>query len=615
MKKVYSFFFSVLIYYNISAQEFTWAMGLGGADSDFVSGMAIDAAGDVYVCGGFWSTTMDADPGAGNFTLSNSGVMDHFVAKYAPDGSFVWAFKIGGTGWDGYADIALDEEGNVLVTGGFRLTVDFDPGPSNFDIMSAGDLDLFVAKYSPDGNFIWAKNIGSTGEDYPDGFTTDTNNNAVVSGVFTGTVDFDPGFATENLIPTGSQDNFILKLNPDGIYLWAKKFGSASGETCYDVETDDAGNIYACGHFWGNTDFDPNGTSFMMNAGTFNSQAYALKWDSNGVFIWAGMFGGSGSDVAYDMALDDSGNMLITGHFSGTGDFNPGVGVFDLVGESTIFYGDIFVLKLDAAAVFIWAKAIGPAGTLQSAYAITCGIDDAVYVSGLFDGTVDFDPGGGTSTIASNGVGDCFFVQLDNTGNFLWASSLGSTNSDYGNVLRYRNGNLHAGGLFSGTNVDLDPTSGTFALSSTAFSSDAFVIKLGFDDVGCDFSVTVTTTSFECGLVDGTATAVVTASGTYTYEWDDGQLQTTPTATALSDGIYSVTVSDGACSVVASGIVENDISCPADMNNDNIVNVTDLLIFMANFGSFTCLGDLDYNGVVNVADMLVFMGEFGSSCQ
>jgi hypothetical protein len=130
-----------------SAGNFLWAKQMGGTTWDAGTGIAVDAAGNVYTTGWF-AGTADFDPGPGTFNLTSAGADDIFVSKLDSAGNLVCAKQMGGTGNDQGWGIAVDAAGNVYTTGPFPGTADFDPGPGVFNLTSAGSYDIFVSKLS-----------------------------------------------------------------------------------------------------------------------------------------------------------------------------------------------------------------------------------------------------------------------------------------------------------------------------------------------------------------------------------------------------------------------------------------------------------------------------------
>ena len=137
----------------------------------------------------------DFDPGVGTFELISVGSTDGFLAKYSgTDGSFLWAIGFGSTSTDKGLGVAVDSNGDAVITGVFAGTVDFDPGEGTTDLVSVGGNVAFLAKYSgADGGLLWSLGVGSILTDQGNGVAVDGNGNVIVTGFFTGMADFDPG--------------------------------------------------------------------------------------------------------------------------------------------------------------------------------------------------------------------------------------------------------------------------------------------------------------------------------------------------------------------------------------------------------------------------------------
>ncbi len=167
--------------------------------------------------------------------------------------------------------------------------------------------------------------------------------------------------------------------------------------------------------------------------------------------------GGPDFDSGYSIAVDDSGNVYTTGSFLGTADFDPGPGTSNLTGGGN---WDVFISKLDSAGNFLWAKNVDGANFVEG-FSIALDGSGNVYTTGRFGDTGDFDPGAGTSYLTSAGVWDVFILKLDAAGNFLWAKSMGGSDSEWGNSIELDDlSNIYITGFFSGT-ADFDPGAGT----------------------------------------------------------------------------------------------------------------------------------------------------------
>jgi gliding motility-associated-like protein len=228
--------------------------------------VAFDGSGNTYT-GGYFSGTADFDPSAGVQSITSAGSDDYFIVKLNAAGNFVWAKALGGTLQDRITEIAVDVNGNVLFTGTFLGTADFDPGAGTNNLISAGGGDIVVGKLDTNGNALWASRIGSTNTDIGQSIATDATGNVYVTGGFWGNPDFDPGAGIFELLTSGETDVFILKLNPSGNFLWAASMGYISGEddTGFGIDAGSDGSIFTTGNFVGTTDFDPGSCVFNLS--------------------------------------------------------------------------------------------------------------------------------------------------------------------------------------------------------------------------------------------------------------------------------------------------------------------------------------------------------------
>ncbi|SVB62474.1 uncharacterized protein METZ01_LOCUS215328, partial [marine metagenome] len=243
----------------------------------------------------------------------------------------------------------------------------------------------------------------------------------------------------------------------------------------YSVAVDSSGNVYTTGYFNGTVDFDPGaGTANLTSNG--GSDAFVLKLDSSGNYVWAKSFGSTNTDRGNSVAVDSSGNVYTTGYFNDTVDFDPGAGTTNLTASGN----DVFVSKLDSSGDYVWAKSFGGSGS-DLANSVAVDSSGNVYTTGYFNDTVDFDPGAGTTNLTASG-NDVFVSKLDSSGDYVWAKSFGGIRSDSGNSVAVdSSGNVYTTGSFStyysnGT-VDFDPGAGTANLGTNG-SYDVWVSKL-----------------------------------------------------------------------------------------------------------------------------------------
>lgn len=449
----------------------------GGVEADMVTDTALDSSGNIYAVGSFQGTS-DVNPGPTATNLVSAGDTDIFVMKLDPSGDLVWAHGFGASGADQANAVSVDSSGNVFVTGYYSGTVDFNPSPSTANnLVTAGAWDAFVLKLSSTGAFAWAESFGSaSGNDSGTAIAVDSSGNPVVSGFFTGTVDFDPHPGSTASLTASTGRIFIVRLlSSGGASTMARNVGGSSNDESSSIAVDSSGATYLVGQFQGSSDFDPSGaTQLLTSAGS--TDAFMIKLSLAGALVWAQQIGSSSADLARSVALDSSGNVTLSGDFRDTVDFNPdSSGIFNLTAAGI---SDAFVVQLGSNGSFRWARHIG--GTnIEHGRSITLDNSGNVYLTGRFHGSnADFDPSP-TSTFALSSAGgaDVYVLKLDMLGMFAWAKKLGSWGTDEGvSVSTDTAGNVFVAGRFELT-VAFDPDGSSPTIASNG-NTDSFIAKM-----------------------------------------------------------------------------------------------------------------------------------------
>ncbi|MBL7712633.1 MAG: T9SS type A sorting domain-containing protein [Chitinophagaceae bacterium] len=446
---------------------FDWARSAWGTGNEQPAGIAADAAGNTYVAGNFDSNT-DFDPGPGVLVLEPQGLSDIYLLKLDPGGSLVWAKQVGGSGLAFARSLSLDAAGNILIAGSFVDTCDFDPGPGAFKLVSDNNrADVFVLKLDAGGSLSWAKSMGGPEYDEANAVSPDPAGNIFVSGIFTGTADFDPGPGNTDLVSAGGRDIFVCKLNSSGDLVWARGVGGSEDERSLGRATDGAGQVYTTGTFKGTGDFDPGAGSYPLSAGS--EQVFLCKLDASGSFSWAHSMDVS---TAMGMKAGNDGYLYLCGYFLGKIDIDPGPGKAEI--KSTGGY-DIYILKLDTAGKYEWARSIGGSDD-DIGSALVLDDKNNIYITGSFQNTVDFDPGPGTEMLSCND--DFFILRLDAEGKFNWAKNAVGLSTGTG-IAMNKDLDVFVCGWFL-DKTDFDPDSGVFDLSPAGDGSttDLFVHKM-----------------------------------------------------------------------------------------------------------------------------------------
>lgn len=377
-----------------------------------------------------------------------------------------------GTSYSSGSTVGTDTLGNVYFTGNFTGTIDFDPGPGVYNLTSLGTVpSLYIQKLDDGGNFVWAKMIGTVGTSAPLIKKSKVSNNGYITmtGSYQGTIDFDPGAATYNLISgTSFDDTFIWQLDNNGNLNYAKSIGSSSPHSCYpeDITVDNSFNVCITGTFFNTIDFDPSAGVYNLTPPGPGDDSYILKLDMNGDLVWVKNFApASSADITIlSHTIDNLGNIILGGQFHSTVDFDPGVGTFNM----SIVNGEGFIMELDALGNFVWAKQYGSL-FVQDIEISNLG---SIYCGGVYYNTAntDADPGPSIYGLTGGQGGDVYIQKLNPSGGLIWAVSSGG--ADYSGISGLEidnNENVIYTGAFTG-NSDFDPGAASANFTSVPFN-------------------------------------------------------------------------------------------------------------------------------------------------
>ena len=445
--------------------------------------IGVDQLGNVYTAGNF-IYTMDFDPGPAVYSLTGGSPSGHgiYISKLDADGNFVWAKQISALLEFSQLEIKVDKLGNVYLATDSRTACDLDPGSGTQLMTLTGFRDVIIVKLNSEGNFVWGKHFGGPGDTGPKAtmIELDSDNNIIITGIFNNTVDFDPGPNFYNLTSSAHTQSFILKLNNNGDFLWAKQFGNGpevySGSSINDIKCDRESNMIVTGQFQRTCDFDPGPGVFIVTSSSGSAgDGYISKLDKNGNFIWVRTFGQVGGNNSFvsptGIEIDGENNIVTTGYFIGNFDFDPGPSVNQF---SSINY-DCYILKLNENGNLIWVKRIGDS-EIDTGNDVVIDQAGDVYVVGTFGPSVDFDPGPGVNIITSPNYGASVLIKLSANGDYKYAAPFKDVLS-YASPSLFRRmvvdsyKNIYITGVTG--NVDFDPGPATF---STGYGP--FVLKL-----------------------------------------------------------------------------------------------------------------------------------------
>jgi VCBS repeat-containing protein len=274
---------------------------------------------------------------SGGYNLGPTGATAAFAVKLSPSGNHLWSTYLGGSADDwGYA-VAVDGDGSVLITG---ETVSANWVSGGYDTSYGGDTDAFVAKLSSAGDHLWSSYLGDTHIDFGAGVATDDDGHVYVAGT-TFSPDWVSGGYDTTLDEGGGSfwagDGFVVKLNPNGNHLWSTYLGGSSWDEGVDVATDAAGNVFVTGTT-DSPDWVSGGYDTTHNGG--GGDAFVAELGPSGNHRWSSYLGGTRYDDGTGVAVDGEGNVLVTGETSSEG------WVYGGYDESFNYWGNGFLAKL-----------------------------------------------------------------------------------------------------------------------------------------------------------------------------------------------------------------------------------------------------------------------------
>ncbi|WP_147371334.1 SBBP repeat-containing protein [Meiothermus hypogaeus] len=358
-----------------------WTRQFGTDRLDKASALAVDSQGNVLVAG----EVVNALPGQAPL-----GRTDAFLRKYDPNGNPIWTRQFGTGGFDEANALAVDGQGNVLVAGQVEGAL---PGQIHL-----GNSDAFLRKYDPNGNPIWTRQFGTSGDEAASALAVDGQGNVLVAGWVTGAL---PGQTH-----LGKSDAFLRKYDPNGNPIWTRQFGTDSAETVSALAVDGQGNVLVAGDVAG-------ALPGQTHLGFFD--AFLRKYDPNGNPIWTRQFGTGDRDEANALAVDGQGNVLVAGWVAGA-----------LPGQTHLGVTDAFLRKYDPNGNPIWTRQFGT----DSAETVS-----ALAVDGQGNVLVAGDVAGALPGQTHLGFFDAFLRKYDPNGNPIWTRQFGTGDRDEANAL------------------------------------------------------------------------------------------------------------------------------------------------------------------------------------
>ena len=398
--------FLCFTFFQVNAQHFDWAQSIGGLGLDVGRAVTTDADGNVIVVGSFSGSTHIAGT-----VLTGYGTMEAFVAKFTAEGDFLWARVISGPAEDMARGVVTEDNGNIFVVGHFTDTVVF--AITQTDTVAArseGGQDVFVVKYSAEGELMWARTGGGTEDDT----ATDIDRyrwsgKLYVSGGFQKRA----RFGSASILSNGLTDAFLAKLDPDGNFHWIRNGGGLEHDIAASVAVDQTNEtVYIAGDFYDQATFD--GVPLQALG---SSDMFLAQFDESGNLNWARTNGGTTVDVATGVGTDLNGKVYVSGYFQGTT-------FFQNHSASALSYNDVFLSRFDADGNCEWLRSAGSWG-LDNCLGMAVAWDGTTYLTGMFEEEIFADD------VSATGNGyDIFILNYSPSGEVRYVKTAGAGSAD-----------------------------------------------------------------------------------------------------------------------------------------------------------------------------------------
>ncbi len=438
-----------------------WSIQIGGSNYDWVQHFDVDPDGSVVICGTFNSPDLDFGDGP----LETFGETDIFVAVFDGTGQPVWSSSYGGDGDEGGTGARFGPDGDIIVSGYFKSDqIGFGPEA----VVNSGGSDIFVAKFSGDGNVQWVNDFEGAGDDNTNNSAIDSVGNILLAGRFRDSSLDAGGGPLPNL---GGFDAFIAKLSPDGEHLWSKRFGGSADDYGYRVDTDSEGNCYFGGVFT-SPEINLGGGPLLSGGG---ADLYLAKMNPDGNHVWSRRYGAEGQDELYALAVGSDHTVYIAGRFSSqklelggaplvnTGGFDAYAGAFfqcptpacipscvdqqcgnDGCGGNCGDCGGAQDACIAGACIealsCIWSHSFNSNNGSESVDDISHADNGNIWLVGEFQGT-EFSVGGDTFEKHANvGQNDVFIAAFSHDGEHVMSENFGSTGGTHTTALAMAKG-------------------------------------------------------------------------------------------------------------------------------------------------------------------------------
>uniref|UniRef100_A0A7C4UAZ9 DUF7948 domain-containing protein n=1 Tax=candidate division WOR-3 bacterium TaxID=2052148 RepID=A0A7C4UAZ9_UNCW3 len=477
--------------------DLLWSTYYGGdSTEDYILSVSSDRSGNIITTGYTNSDNFPTeDPGGnGYYQGTRAGGLDLVIIKFNNDGVRLWGTYYGGEANESGCS-TTDSSGNIFVEGA-TASADlptYNPGNgAYYQGVYKGEWDAFILKFNPDGIREWATYFGGSSDDGTNGgITTDKFGNIFITfGTHSSDLPtYNPGngaYYQDGLVVTN--DEFILKFSNEGILEWGTYYGGSGMP--FSIATDRFGNVLLTGRTSDHNFplYNPgNGAYFDSILGYWTTDIFILKFNNNGVRLWATFYGDSNNyDDGYNITSDIFGNIFVVGttvwdfpdyDYPSFPTYNPGGGAYY---QSTGGY-EAFILKFNNNGERLWATLYGGSYD-EEGYGVTTDKEGNLYLllKTYSPDVPTYNPGYGYFDGERSGGSDLFLLKFTNNGVREWGTYFGGSGGENGYINSITTdiwGNIIVVGQTGSSDFPtVDPGGGAY-YQGVALDVDGFIAK------------------------------------------------------------------------------------------------------------------------------------------
>lgn len=555
MNKTYTISCLIFLFvsFSLKSQEWTFSNVIKGSEIE-PKYSCIDKQNNITIISAF-SDTLFAP-----YSIVSYGVKDLLIQKSNPSGEIIWTKRVGSNSNDVAGGIAIDNDNNIYATGYYYDNCKFTQQDT---LANSGGADIFLVKYSSNGELIWKKRVGSSSTLQASvDLKFDRSDKIIMSGFFKDSLIIGSNASDlDTLLGDSFNSHFIAAFDLDGNHIWSKRYLGTYNQTRFRRIDIGQNGYYFGGYFQGNLYFDSKTITSLSSIGF---DAFILKTDFNGNELWIRTIKGQNQDNFKSLASDEYDNVYLLGSTNSPSLLIDSTETIVNTYSGNIGGFDTYICKYNRSGILQWF--IRKGSSAKDIYNDFVVRNNLIYATGYYANDIVFSED--TLRTNSSNMSDVFLAAFNEIGDPISAISINGTDPDKTTPI-----------VNAGTIVNMDANSRAYVsgyyrareiqIGDETYTSDNFnKSDLFFAIYEQPFKAVITDERMvSCnGLSDGMLT-VTPYFGTppYTYSWSHNPSLNNPVADNLPANTYTVTITDGASRVASiSGTVSQAAALSLD---------------------------------------------------